>query len=88
MPIATAKDPQPGTLNSGLIIGSSRMPAALIKLVLFKSSDAAKNGNKEGKTIFKHILMPFNAADTEVFGKKIRDSIKVIHSNGSIRCLR
>jgi hypothetical protein len=64
------------------------MPAALIKLVLFKISDAAKNGNKEGKTIFRHILIPFNAADTEVFGKNTMDSIKVIQSIGSIRGLR
>lgn len=68
IPMATAKEPQPGTLKRGLIIGSKRIPAAFIKLVLFNSSDAAKKGNNEGKTMLRHIFIPFKAEDTDVFG--------------------
>jgi hypothetical protein len=81
-PRARAKEAQPGTLNKGLISGSSRLPAALVKPEEFIISLATKKGNSEGTTTEAHRLRPFSADFTAVLEYMIRHMMKIRHING------
>ena len=58
MLIAKAKDPSPGTLNSGLIIGSNSTPKNLTTPRLIKISDPIKKGRRAGTTNVDHTISP------------------------------
>lgn len=81
-PRAKAKEAQPGTLNKGLISGSSRLPATLVKPEEFIISLATKKGNSEGTTTEAHRLRPFSADLTAVLENIIRHMMKIRHNNG------
>jgi len=82
MPIAKAKEPHPGTLNRGRIIGSSNIPVARTNPVLLKSSEATKKGNSDGNTISSHNFMPLSAELTAVLEKIIKQNMKVMLTAG------
>ena len=75
MPKATAKAPQPGTLNRGLIIGVSSLPIIFIKFVCLSKSMQIKNGNKAGTMLFTHSINPSFAARYVLFENMIMQII-------------
>jgi len=83
IPIAKAKEPQPGTLNRGRITGSRSTPTALMKPVPFSRFDATKKGKREGNTMLSHRLSPLAAEFSAVFEKMMRHSIKSTQTAGN-----
>jgi len=66
--MAKAKEPHPGTLKIGRIIGSKMIPKRLTIPDLLSNCDATKKGKREGNTISNQIFIPLDAALTAVFG--------------------
>lgn len=86
-PSARAKEAQPGTLNSGLMTGSSNEPAARVNPVEFIRSLATKKGNSEGTTMEDQSIRPFRAELTAVLEKTTIHMMNKRHSTGRVRCL-
>jgi len=86
--MARAKEPHPGTLKRGLIMGSSKIPKVFINPVRYRISDATKKGKSDGNTTFSHRFKPFEADSTAVLENIISESMKIIHTMGTIRRFR
>ncbi|OPZ50910.1 MAG: hypothetical protein BWY92_00544 [Firmicutes bacterium ADurb.BinA052] len=61
-PMARAKAPTPGTLNSGRIKGSSKAPMKWTTPRPISVSEAMKNGSSAGKTMSHHTRSPSSEA--------------------------
>lgn len=77
-PIAQTNPPTPGTLNRGLISGSSKTPINLTTPKPINISDTMKKGSNEGKTISHHILSPRCEASNDSCGKEISETANIV----------
>ena len=77
IPIKKAYAPSPGTLKIGLINLFRYFPSIGIKLVLFRSSVATKNGKRVGTTEFAHRKRPSFAEVKLVFENNTKHKIKL-----------
>jgi hypothetical protein len=73
-PIAIAKEPLPGTLNKGLIIGSKKVPKKCTTPNCKRSSEPMKKGSREGVIVKSQRFIPPLAASNASLGKSIKDS--------------
>jgi hypothetical protein len=87
MPMAKGKEPTPGTLNKGRIMGSNSIPKDLIRPVPLNNSAAIKKGSRDGNTILSQRLKPYCPAFKELWGKMISDKMKNRNSEGKNKVL-
>jgi hypothetical protein len=82
MPRARAREEHPGTLKTGLMTGSSSIPARYARPEALISSEATKKGNNDGTTAETQRFRPFNADLTAVSEKRTRQTTKTTHNEG------
>ena len=83
-PIASAKAPDPGTLNKGRMIGVSSLPMMSRKGVAFNKSIQMKNGNKDGITLFAQSFKAFCATSNVLEEKQ---TIQIMINNIKIKTI-